>query len=169
MKWNKTMMATVVSMSLLSSAHAVQGQGTVTFSGAIIDAPCSINPDSTKQVVELGEVSVAALKAGGISTPRPFQINLENCTFDTASSVTVTFGGAENAQGLLGITGTAKGAGIAISDGTGTVITLGVATARQKLQAGNNTLSFAAWLKGDGTTATPGEFQSIADFTLAYH
>ncbi|MGO2437123.1 MAG: fimbrial protein, partial [Serratia proteamaculans] len=82
---------------------------------------------------------------------------------------------------LLGITGTAKGASIAITDGSSRVIKLGDATQAQKIQKGANTLAFAAFLQGDpdvppvtsGGTATPavivpGEFSSIVDFTLAY-
>jgi len=175
MEMNKTFCAAMMALSMASVAQADEGHGKVTFTGSIIEAPCSINPDSTEQVIPLGQIASITLKDGGTSLPRPFQINLENCSFDTASTVTTTFSGAEGANGLLGMTGTAKGASIAITDGTGAVVKLGVASQGQKLQQGQNTLSFAAYLKGDGKDAdgkdialVPGEFQSIADFTLAY-
>ncbi|MEN5283223.1 fimbrial protein [Serratia marcescens] len=182
MKLNKIMMAAVLAFGVSSVAHAAdlqdQGHGTVTFTGAIIDAPCSINPDSVDQTVNLGQISNVALKGGGKSTPRNFFIKLENCDLTTTgadknNTVKLTFTGAASSAvpGLLGITGTAKGAGIAITDGSGNNIKLGTATDAQTLQDGNNTLSFAAYLQGAAASTTaivPGEFQSVADFTLAY-
>ena len=72
-----------------------------------------------------------ALKDGGRSTPRPFQIKLENC--DTATKeVTVTFAGtgSQVIPGKLAITGTASGAAIGINFGD-TEIELGTATPAQ--------------------------------------
>jgi len=185
MKLNKIMLAAVMAFGVSSVAHAAvkdQGHGKVTFSGSIIDAPCSIAPDSLDQTVELGAISNVALKGngteGGKSTPRNFQIKLENCDLNPTApgknnSVKVTFSGSpsEANNALLGITGTAKGAGIAITDGSGKLITLGQASDARDLQNGANTLSFAAYLQGAAAstaTITPGEFQSVADFTLAY-
>lgn len=183
MKLNNIMMAAVVAFGLSSSVFAAdQGHGKVTFTGSIIDAPCSINPDSVDQTVELGQISKVALLNGGQSTPRNFSIDLENCTFEKDSAtgallknkVALTFTGMESQanNGLLGITGTAKGASVVITDGSGAVIKLGKATKDQELQNGNNTLSFSAYLQGDtasGTVITEGDFQAVADFTLAYN
>lgn len=177
MKLNKIMMAAVVAFGMSSVAYAAdQGHGKVTFTGSIIDAPCSISPESEDQTVELGQVSNVALKDGGTSKPRPFAIDLENCAFDgddAKNKVTVTFTGMEGAgnNGLLGITGTAKGASVAITDASGQAVELGKATKAQELQNGDNTLAFSAYLQGDGASAAiiPGEFQAVADFTLAYN
>lgn len=175
MKLNKIMLAAVMALGVSSLAHAAdQGHGKVTFSGSIIDAPCSIAPEALDQTVELGAISNVALKNGGKSTPRNFQIKLENCELSEGKqNVALTFSGAtsEANANLLGITGSAKGAGIAITDGAGTNIELGTASKPQKLQNGSNTLSFSAYLQGaTSSTAviTPGEFQSVADFMLAY-
>jgi len=180
MKLNKIMMAAVIAFGTSSIAHAAvkdQGHGTVTFTGSIIDAPCSITPETSDQTVDLGQVSNVALKDGGKSTARNFSIDLENCELITDkegknNTVTVTFTGAESAEGngRLGITGTAQGASIAIADGAGSAIELGKATKAQTLQNGNNTLLFSAYLQGDNASAgvVPGDFQAVADFTLAY-
>lgn len=176
MQLKKIVIASAMALGMASFAHAAdQGHGTVTFTGSIIDAPCSIAPESIDQTVNLGQVSNASLADAGTSTPRNFQIKLEKCTLSTAKNVTTTFTGAEGASGRLGITGTAKGASIVLTDGAGAAIQLGNPTAAQALQDGNNTLSFSAYLQGDGKDASdkeipvvPGEFQSIADFTLAY-
>ncbi len=179
MKLNKIMLAAVMALGVSSLAHAAdQGHGKVTFSGSIIDAPCSIAPESLVQTVELGAISNVALKNGGKSTPRNFQIKLENCELTTKNpgknnTVALTFSGSasEADSKLLGITGTAKGAGIAITDGAGTNIELGKPSKARELQSGANTLSFAAYLQGSSASTAvivPGEFQSVADFTLAY-
>lgn len=179
MKLNKIMMAAVLAFGVTSVAHAAdQGHGTVTFKGSIIDAPCSITPETVDQTVNLGQVSNIALKNGGQSTPKNFVIKLENCELTEKdpgknNAVSIKFTGATSVEDntLLGITGTAKGAGIAITDGSGKLIELGKATSAQTLQNGNNTLNFSAYLQGNkasNATITPGDFQSVADFTLAY-
>ncbi len=173
MKLNKIMMSAVMAMGVTSFAHAAdQGIGKVYFTGSIIDAPCSISPDSEKQTVDLGQISNVALKDGGKSNPRTFEIKLEQCDTTTLKTVTTTFTGkaSPNNSDLLGINGgTASGAGIGITYG-GEKIKLGQATAAQTLNTGNNTLAFAAYLQGEGASAAivPGDFTAVADFTLAY-
>ncbi|MEX5760539.1 fimbrial protein, partial [Providencia hangzhouensis] len=144
--------------------------------GSIIDAPCSISPDSIDQTVELGQISNVALVNGGKSSPRSFDIALENCDmtgFD--KGVQLTFSGAaasfDNTNKTLGIVGTGAGAGVQITNGSGNIITLGTPTPFQNIQDGNNTLRFSAYLVGNGgdiKTITAGEFSSVADFTLSY-
>ncbi|HDX4396459.1 fimbrial protein [Enterobacter cancerogenus] len=171
MKFKKTLLAVSLMMGITSFANAAdQGHGTVTFHGNIIDAPCSLAGDSVDQKIEMGQISNVELENGGSSTPKPFDIQLENCSTATLKSVTATFTGAAGANGNLGITGDAKGASIVLTDGAGTKIELGKATAAQTLQDGNNTLAFSAYLQGDGASAAivPGEFTGITDFTLAY-
>ncbi|MGP3120458.1 fimbrial protein [Serratia nevei] len=174
MKLNKIMLAAAMVFGVSSLANASdQGHGKVTFSGSIIDAPCSIAPESEDQTVKLGAISNVALKGGGKSPARSFDIQLENCQLSTKKTVSLTFTGSTSAvdSKLLAISGTAKGAGIAITDENGTQIELGKASTPRTLLDGNNTLSFSAYLQGDkasGATIVPGEFQSVADFTLAY-
>lgn len=174
MKLNKIMLAAVMALGVSSLAHAAdQGHGKVTFSGTIIDAPCSIAPESEDQTVKLGAISNVALKNGGKSPSRNFEIQLENCELSTKNTVALTFTGATSTvdSKLLGISGTAQGAGIAITDKDGAQIELGKASTPHTLLNGNNTLSFAAYLQGSTASSAvivPGEFQSVADFTLAY-
>ncbi|EOI3410810.1 fimbrial protein [Cronobacter dublinensis] len=176
MKFSKVSLAAAMGLMLaVGMANAKdQGHGKVTFTGSIIDAPCSINPDSIDQTVSMGQISNVALKANGntgTSVPRNFEIKLENCDVSTLKSVKTTFTGAEGVtDGSLGITGTAKGASLILTDGNGEQIKLGDASKARELQDGNNTLLFSAYLQGDGASATvtPGDFSAVADFTLAY-
>ncbi|QNQ55437.1 fimbrial protein [Serratia liquefaciens] len=175
MKLNKTMMASVLALGVSSSAFAAdQGHGKVTFAGSIIDAPCSISPEAADQTVELGQISKVALVGEGKSTPRKFSIDLENCSFaekDAKNKVSATFTGMAAENGRLAIGGTASGASIAILDAAGKAIKLGQQTTAQTLQNGNASLNFTAYLQGDGdkATITEGDFQAVADFTLAYN
>ncbi|WP_440515032.1 fimbrial protein [Serratia sarumanii] len=177
MYMKKTLLAAVIALGSVSMAQAAdQGHGKVTFTGSIIDAPCSISSKTIDQTIELGQVSKVALKDGGKSTPQFFSIDLENCSFGTAEAknkVSVTFTGIESAgkNGLLGITGVARGASVAIAQSNGDVIKLGKATEPQALKDGLNSLSFSAYMQGDGaaTTVTEGDFQAVADFNLAYN
>ncbi|MEW5558809.1 fimbrial protein [Enterobacter asburiae] len=177
MNLNKTLLAVTIALSMTSAAQAADaGHGKVTFTGSIIDAACSIAPEAVDQTVELGQISKTALQNGGKSTPRNFSIALENCSFageDANNKVQVTFTGMESAagDGLLGITGSASGASVAITSGDGQVIKLGQPTQAQQLNDGTGTLSFSAYVQGHTSSAaiTEGEFQSIADFTLAYN
>lgn len=176
MNFKKVALASVMGLILASGAAnaADQGHGKVTFTGSIIEAPCSIAPESIDQTVNMGQISSAALQANGntgTSTPRNFVIKLENCAEVTSKSVISTFTGASGAtEGSLGITGTAKGASIILTNGDGKQIKLGKAADAHMLQDGSNTLLYSAYLQGDGqaATVTPGDFTAIADFTLAY-
>lgn len=169
---------TLASFVLLASSGSVvyaasAGGGTVSFEGAIIEAACSIDPESVDQTVGLGQVAKSQLETGGSSSPEAFKIKLKGC--DVASltdkTVTSTFTGAESAAvpGALGIVGDAHGAGIMMVDGSGASIVLGTATKPQLLQDGNNELIFGAYLKGAATgDITPGEFTAVTNFSLAY-
>ncbi|CAI1114522.1 Fimbria A protein precursor [Serratia proteamaculans] len=180
MKLNKIMMAAFLVFGSVSVAQAAdEGHGSVTFTGSIIEAPCSILPGDIDQTVNLGQVSNVALEKGGTSKPQNFEISLQGCTLSTKKSVTTTFTGmaSPSGNGLLAMTGTAKGASIGITNSDGSVVKLNEKSKPQLLQNGNNTLSYAAYLQGDvkGTgegavdpKIVPGEFKSVANFTLAY-
>lgn len=168
MHYKTSLAALVIALGTASTAYAVDN-GKVTFTGSIIDSPCSITADTVDQIVDLGQVSKVVLLNDGKSTPRQFSIDLQDCTLTTADEVTVTMTGAQSAvhPNLLGITGSATGASIAITDGSGSVIELGTPSSPRLIQNGSNTLAFAAYLQG-GTTVTEGDFQSVVDFSLAY-
>ncbi|CAI1948726.1 Fimbria A protein precursor [Serratia fonticola] len=175
MKLSKIVLGVSLALGMVSFANADSGHGTVSFTGSIIDAPCSIDPQNVDQTVELGQISTSALENSGQSTPQNFTIKLTNCNVATLKSVSAKFTGAEGmTKGLLGITGTAKGASIGITDGAGKVIALNTATDVQNLQNGDHNLTFAAYLQGDGkvgdddVTIVPGEFKGVTNFTLAY-
>lgn len=188
MKLNKISSAFIISMGLAAfNAQAEDvGNGSVTFKGNIIDAPCSIHPESVNQEVELGQIASASLKGGGKSTPRFFNIKLENCSLEmedtetpgnqgretVANTVSIMFGGPEanTAKDLLAISGDAKGAGVAIENMLGERVVLGETASAQTLVAGENTLQLSAYLMGlgDDTAIAAGSFRAVTNFTLVY-
>ncbi|WP_370612206.1 fimbrial protein [Klebsiella aerogenes] len=177
MKFAKLALVAAMGLSGITAAHAAedQGHGTITFTGSIIDAPCSITNKSAEQTIDLGQVSDSALANQGESTPVPFTIDLENCSVatDAANTVQVTFNGAQDAVDgvkMLGLSGNAAGAGIVIADGSGP-LDLGTASSATTLSAGPNQLGFTAYLKGESgasVTVVPGSFQSVANFSMSY-
>lgn len=176
MKLNQVLMAGGVVALCVASATAQAN--TVTFNGSIIDAACSISPESVDQSVDLGQVANAALKNGGQSTPKQFSIKLEDCVLDDKTGVAVTFDGVEGeASGSLALTGMAKGADIMLADQSGTQVQLGKASKLQNLTDGANKVIFNAYLQGqpevtaetgDYPTIVPGDFSSVTTFTLSY-
>lgn len=174
MKLNKLALVLGLGLSVVAgfALAADQGHGTVKFVGSIIDAPCSITPDTENQTVPLGQISTAALKDGGRSNSRDFKISLENCTTETYKTVQTTFTGSEATEvleGSLGIEGIAKNAAVVITDAGGKQIKLGTPSAAQNLRDGNNDLNFAAYLQGSASeAAVPGDFTAIATFALTY-
>ncbi|WP_158784158.1 fimbrial protein [Pantoea sp. BAV 3049] len=175
---NLNKLAVALGMGMIMVAGAAVASDTpvtdsthVYFDGTITNAPCSLTPDSQDQHVAMGSIAAHLLKDGGTSDAHPFHFELTNCDTSTINTVAVTFGGASdsNASDLLSLgSGEASGAGIVIL-ADGKPVTLGSPTAAQTLTDGDNTLTFAAQLKGDGASAvTPGAFSAVSDVTFTY-
>ncbi|AIJ06761.1 major fimbrial subunit MrfA [Edwardsiella piscicida] len=83
MKLNKlvVMLGLVAATTSGAAFAATEGSGTVTFKGAIIDAPCSITPDTTDQTVNLGQVSSNALLGGVHLLRSSLILNWRDVTF----------------------------------------------------------------------------------------
>ncbi|HHL2499701.1 TPA: fimbrial protein [Yersinia enterocolitica] len=178
MKFNKVMLSAMLVLGASSMAQAAEpgpdpvlgATGKVTFTGKIVDAPCSIAPESVDQTVKMGSIANGALKAGGKSTPQPFMLKLTDCDIATKKSVETTFtgGASESKDGLLGVIGSAKGISVGIGDTAGNLIPLGKPVP-SNLMVGSNELNFTTFVQGDKTEAIiPGDFQAVAGFTLSY-
>lgn len=155
-------------------APTSQGQGVVKFVGAIIDAPCSIAPESVDQTIQMGQVANSLLERQGESPLRAFSIHLENCSLETAKTATITFNGIpdDTEKKHLALNGSAKGAAIAmVSQLDGSEVVLGEPTKAMSLVEGDNHLKFGAKLVSNvktGEKAIPGEFTATADFIMNY-
>ncbi|EEU4853446.1 fimbrial protein [Salmonella enterica] len=104
------MMSTVPAFAAAGDPIATTdaGQGTIQFTGSVIDAPCSIPPDSQNIQVNLGQVSLKTLSgADKTSSSVPVTINLTGCSFTEGaanapakySKVAVSFPDANSPSG----------------------------------------------------------------------
>ncbi|MEZ2896487.1 fimbrial protein [Providencia rettgeri] len=174
----KIILATLISGIMSASALAESGSGTVTFTGSIIDAPCSIAPGEENREIPMGQVSNVTLDNGNESSAQPVLIKLEGCNLSNNNEVEITFKGTEagSSTGYLQITGTASGAAIKLMNASGTQVNVNEAV-KQNYVEGNNTLKFQASLIGlqlkdandDLIPVTPGQFQAVTNFSLAYY
>lgn len=166
-----------VAVTGLLSQSAFAADGTVNFIGEIVDAPCSIAPQSQNLTVPLGKVSRTTLDgaAGKVSAPAKFTIDLLGCGA-TATGATVTFAApadATNANllrvGVGEVDGSfATGVGIQVADSSGKQIPVGQASGNYTLAQGDNALSFQANYMSTGPAVTVGRGNAMAQFTVAY-
>lgn len=177
MKMNKLAVTLVMAMGVAAgaaNAGTPGGSGSVNFKGQIVDAPCTIKPDSTNQDVEMGAITLKTLEAGR-SSSIPFELHLESCDLTgAATKAAIIFDGVRAETGkndMLALTGSAKGAGLGIVDKMGNDLTLGTEADLGDLVAGDNTLNFTAYVNKIPTVAsvTPGNFTSVANFTMMYN
>lgn len=180
----KALLAVAMAAIISGSAYAEdQGSGKITFKGVVIDAPCSIAPDSVDKEVDLGEVTTAVINANGKSSAVPVEINLENCKLDdpgdetdtpiTKVDVTFSSTATDTSDANLMSNTYASGAqnvGVRLLDNAESPITLGAAN-ELALSAGSETqtLHFKAQMEVvSGQTATAGQVTSTANYVLAY-
>lgn len=173
MKLSKIVMAMGLGMTLVSGmANATDsGSGKVKFTGTIIDAPCSISPESVDQTVALGAISNSMLANGGKSEAQNFSIDLQGCDAATKKTVTAKWSGTEDANqvGAFGL-GSVTGAGLVLADASGKEIAPGTESAATSLIDGQNQISMSAFIRGDGASSTVslGDFETVTTFALAY-
>ncbi|HHT2664586.1 TPA: fimbrial protein [Citrobacter freundii] len=173
----KTIVAAAVIALISFSANAAnQGQGIINFKGSIIDAPCGIAPESADQTVDFGQISKAHLNKDGISVKKNVAIKLVNCEFGVASgplknTASVIFSGVTTGSdnSSLGLSDT--NAIIRMSGQDGTLVKFDGTTASNsaKLQNGDNTLHYQAWVQKGTSDVKEGEFTAVANFALAYN
>lgn len=166
------------------SQGAFAADGTINFTGEIVDAPCSISPNSQNMTVPLGKVSRTAFDGptagtalvGKKATPAKFKIDLLGCGA-TAKGATVTFSGTADLDdatnlrlanaGQVGV-GAASGVAIELGDSAATKIPLGSPSGVYTLGMGDNSLNFQAAYVATKTAVTVGPANSVAQFTVAY-
>ena len=84
-KFVKTAIAAAMVMGAFTSTATIAAgnNGTARFYGTIEDSVCSIVPDDHKLEVDMGDIGAEKLKNNGTTTPKSFQIRLQDCVFDT--------------------------------------------------------------------------------------
>ncbi|MGE8655880.1 MAG: fimbrial protein [Achromobacter sp.] len=187
--FKKTLLATATSAALLgplsSFAAGDMGQGTITFTGSVTEAPCSITAADSNQVIDLGQISKKDLNAANkFSASVPISIHLTGCTFGAAtgtpatnmSKVGIAFTGAttDATTGKLTNTGSATNVVVQILDkSNATPVNFNTApsaaNATQMTDGGGpaNALNFFARLFATGVGGA-GTVNSSVTYTLSY-
>ncbi|HCM8926712.1 TPA: fimbrial protein [Salmonella enterica subsp. enterica serovar Paratyphi B] len=185
------MMCAIPAFADVISPPTDSGNGTITFSGSVIEAPCTISPVSQNILVDLGQVSTASLTEDGKTSPDPakIEISLRGCAFEEhpaegkpnpdlglKSKVDVEFSNliaVEAAKGTIKNTAADPATNVNIqllrSDKTTPFdLTAGAAdTTATQLTPGNNTVTFWARMIASGK-ATHGNVGATITYKLKY-
>lgn len=173
MTLNKSVLCLALSLAAFSQCSMAK-DGTVNFTGDIVETPCVVASDSQYQDVNLGQVKSSTFaKAKDASAFKNFNINLEECNVATLKNTNVTFRGTSDTvdTDLLAIggqSGAATGVGIEISDQSGAIVSMNKASSDFALNAGQNILYFKARYKATTIPVVSGHANAQADFQLAY-
>ena len=134
-----------------ATVHAADGH--VEFTGSVNDNACTINSESVKKSVDMGQVRIADFPntVGAVATSgaTPFSISLENCSGSTLKNASIKFSGQQSGTDatVLGMTGDnqVSGVGIQINDArTGNKLPLNTASNDYVLRPQSNTFDFTA-------------------------
>jgi major type 1 subunit fimbrin (pilin) len=137
----------------IAAATAQAADGQVEFTGTINDNACTINSESVKKAVDMGQVRIADFPntVGAVATAgaTPFSISLENCSGSTLKNASIKFSGQQSGTDatVLGMTGEnqVSGVGIQINDArTGNKLPLNTASNDYVLRPQSNTFDFTA-------------------------
>lgn len=167
---------TAVALVMLSgSAFAANsGDGSIKFTGEIVDAPCVISTDSQNQEVVLGQVKKTVFAAvGDKSTAQPFQIKLEDCDITSKKKVNVSFSGVGDTDKpeLISVStepGAATGVGIGIYDNANVAIPMNTGKSTTTLSQGQTVLYYTANYVATKAAVTTGYGNAEVDFNLTY-
>lgn len=182
--FKKTLLATAATAALLGPVAAFaagdMGQGTITFTGSVTEAPCSISAADSNLAIDLGQISKKVLSGTGkFGTPVPVEIHLAGCVFEEdattkalkLSKVNITFPGQTSTTGMIPNTGDATGVAIQMmnADNT-TAVNFGTGSAGTQMHQGNgNMLSLFARIANTGATAaTAGSVAAKVTYMLDY-
>ena len=172
-KFVKTAIAAAMVMGVFTSTATIAAgnNGTARFYGTIEDS------------VDMGDIGAEKLKNNGTTTPKSFQIRLQDCVFDTQETMTTTFTGtvsSANSGNYYTIFNTDTGAAfnnvsLAIGDSLGTSYKSGMGidqkivkdTSTNKGKA-KQTLNFKAWLVGAADAPDLGNFEANTTFQITY-
>ena len=171
----RSLLAVAVVGSMSSIANAADG--TINFTGSILDSACTVNTTSASQTVNLGMVQRTAFAAAGdVAAATRFDIVLENCP-ETVKSASVTFDGVANSAdgNILALASdqTAEGVGVALFEADGvTAIPLSTQSLPMSLEnegdVNRNVMTFVAKYKATQAEVVAGTANATSDFTIIY-
>ena len=173
MSLNKSVLCLALSLAAFSQCSMAK-DGTINFTGSIVESPCVVSRDTQYQDVNLGEVqSSTFVQAKDTSAFKDLNIDLEECNTTTLKNANVTFRGTSDdidtdLLAVGGEAGAAKGVGIEITDQSGAIVSMNKASSDMSLVNGQNILYFKARYKATKVPVVSGHANAQADFQIAY-
>lgn len=172
----KNLLATlIVASTLIVTNNVLAADGSIEFTGEIIDNACELASGSDALKVNLGKVSKTALPStGSTATATKFTIKLVNCP-KTATTASVKFDaetylGDDSVIAIKKESGAATGVGIQITDDTNIVVPLFTASKTYPLKENvENSLDFRARYIAKTDSVTAGLANGNATFTINYN
>ncbi|MBL5825933.1 fimbrial protein [Serratia fonticola] len=163
----------VAALSFLAASNALAADGTINFTGEIIDSACTVATSNV--AVDFGTVAASAFRSvGDTVSPKAFQISLTGCPAAvTVSGATVRFDATPDATNpdlfSIGASSTAAGVGITLLDAKAKVVTPNSDSSVYTLtETGTNVMDFVAKLESTSSTITSGLISTTANFTIVY-
>lgn len=180
--FKKTLLATVTTAALLGPVAAFaageMGQGTITFTGSVTEAPCSVSAADTNLAIDLGQVSKNLLTGTGkFGTAVPIEIHLTGCSFaavtgNTAaplSKVSVSFPGLTSTTGMVPNTGNATNVAIQMLNRDNTNLNFTTGSSETEMRNGDGSLQlFARIASNSATAAGSGSVTAKVTYMLNY-
>jgi len=158
----------------LPTANAANG--TVSFTGEIVQSTCSVVSGDQSKTVVLGKYPTSAFpKTGATSGAKAFTISLEKCE---AGDYSLRFDGntPTGNPDLLAVTGGARGVGVEILDNNSAIVPITqdvaapatVSIAATGTSPGAATFNLRARYRSFQDVVTAGQANSNATFTIQY-
>ncbi|WP_439865274.1 fimbrial protein [Pseudomonas antarctica] len=172
--WARAGLAVLLAFGLLANAQAADN---LRLKGNLVEEACTIRPGDEAITLELWDVTSKHLYINTRSQGRGFKLHLENCDTTIGNSVTIQFGGAENAAlpGLFALDGGsgASGIGLGLETPSDKPLPLNTVSDEQVLSIGSNVIELKAYVKGEpdairDQTIGYGRFTVTSTFTLDY-
>lgn len=171
-------------LSIATAAFtATAADGTISFTGTILDSACTVDTDTVSKNVILGEIPKSSFKsAGDVAAATKFSIELKNCP-GTVKTASIKFDGtpdlADSSILKLSSGQTAKGVGVAFFEEDGiTPIPLATPSKSVTLNSAfsdsqttpiiSTKMNFVAKYKATRAVVEAGTANATSDFTITY-
>lgn len=154
-----------------------QAADNLRFKGNLVEEACTLRPGDEAITLELWDLTSKYLYINTRSVGKRFKLHLEDCDTTIGNSVTITFGGVENAElpGLLALDGGsgASGIGVGIETLSDKPLPLNTVSDKQALSDGSNAIELKAYVQGEPTAIKDqsighGAYTVTSTFTLDY-
>lgn len=149
--------------------------GDIVMQGELIEASCSIDPDSRELWIDFGEISAREITPeANLLVSKQFQIKLVDCTLPStekgsASRAQITIMGTSvDSNQLIKVNGDAEGFGIQLKDSHGEILSLNTKMPDYTLLEGRDKLDFTATLIAYQKNIKAGEFAATLRFRMDY-